>query len=113
MTPQPFLAKTFLQTRDGQRYQQFIDGLHTAVVDFESDSEDIPNDSVAKIILDRTPLVESNSVGSLYSFEKHKPVLDLDMDVLVVPSTTPGHHHLYIDQAMSWKDYSLLMCPVT
>lgn len=39
----------------------------------------------------------------------HKPVLDLDMPVKVIPSSTPGHNHLYIDKEMLWDDYELLL----
>ncbi len=35
----------------------------------------------------------------------HKVVLDLDMDALLIPSTTPGRHHLIIDHTVQWKDY--------
>lgn len=39
----------------------------------------------------------------------HKPVLDIDLPVKVVPSTTKGHFHLYIDKEMSWKKYLKLL----
>ena len=31
---------------------------------------------------------------------QHKPVIDLDLPVRLVPSGTPGHSHLYIDKGM-------------
>tara|TARA_R110002020_G_scaffold404912_1_gene614997 strand:- start:40070 stop:40462 length:393 start_codon:yes stop_codon:yes gene_type:complete len=37
--------------------------------------------------------------------EIHKLVLDIDFPVKVVPSTTEGHFHLYIDKTMSKKVY--------
>ena len=40
---------------------------------------------------------------------KHKPVLDIDMPVVVVNSSTPGHHHLFIDKEMTWDDYLKLL----
>lgn len=40
----------------------------------------------------------------------HKPVIDLDLDAKLVPSTTPGHHHLFIDKAMTWDNYVRLLC---
>ena len=40
---------------------------------------------------------------------KHKPVLDIDLPVKVVPSSTEGHFHLFIDKEMSWKDYTKLL----
>lgn len=35
----------------------------------------------------------------------HKLVLDIDFPVKVVPSTTEGHFHLYIDKKMSKEAY--------
>lgn len=35
----------------------------------------------------------------------HRPLLDLDWDSALLPSSTPGHHHLYINKAMSWDSY--------
>lgn len=47
------------------------------------------------------------------SFDKtageHRPVLDIDFPVQVIPSSTPGHFHLYIDKAMSWSKYERLL----
>lgn len=40
---------------------------------------------------------------------KHKPVLDIDLPVIAVPSSTPGHHHLFIDKEMTWEDYLKLL----
>lgn len=114
----PYLAPTYLTTPAGQRFAEFVKGLHTCEVSFSDDSEEIETDNVAKILRDHTPLHESNSIGSrvvsdtgryIGHYVAHKPVLDLDMDVLVLPSSTPGHHHLYIDHAMPWNEYSLLM----
>lgn len=39
----------------------------------------------------------------------HRPVLDIDIPIKVVPSSTPGHSHLFIDIAMSWGDYEKLL----
>jgi len=39
----------------------------------------------------------------------HKVALDIDFPIKVVPSSTPGHGHLYIDKEMSWEDYLKLM----
>lgn len=115
-------GQAYINSDAGQRYTNFVRGMHTAVVDFSDDSEQIETDNIAKILRDRVPLIEANSVGSrLISSDSHhvrspsdgidwhKPVLDLDMDVMVLPSSTRGHHHLYIDKPMPWHDYSLLL----
>lgn len=112
MTLQLTPAQKYINSDAGQRYAQFVDKLHACVVSFDDDSEQIETDNVAKILHDNVHLTEANSVGSAlnWSFgEKHKPVLDLDMDVMVVPSSTRGHHHLYIDHEMPWENYSLLL----
>lgn len=40
---------------------------------------------------------------------KHAPTLDIDMPCRLLPSSTPGHFHLYIDMEMSDKDYTKLL----
>jgi hypothetical protein len=39
----------------------------------------------------------------------HAPVLDIDVPCSLVPSSTPGHYHLFIDQPMAWKKYKHLL----
>ena len=39
----------------------------------------------------------------------HKVVIDVDLPVQVVASSTPGHFHLYIDKAMEWDTYLALL----
>ncbi|MFW6598142.1 hypothetical protein ACOCHS_06390 [Propionibacteriaceae bacterium Y2011] len=35
----------------------------------------------------------------------HYPVIDLDIPVTLIPSSTPGHSHLYIDTAVPWDKF--------
>jgi hypothetical protein len=39
----------------------------------------------------------------------HTPIIDLDMDATLVPSSTPGHHHLYIDKKLTYEQYRRLI----
>lgn len=39
----------------------------------------------------------------------HRPVLDIDVPAFLVPSSTPGHSHLYIDKPMMWDEYAKLL----
>lgn len=39
----------------------------------------------------------------------HKPVLDIDFPVTLIPSSTPGHFHLFLDREMSWDVYEKLL----
>lgn len=52
---------------------------------------------------------DANLVGSARLDGLHAPVLDVDKPVRLVPSTTTGHHHLYIDVPMSWRSYRRLL----
>ena len=39
----------------------------------------------------------------------HRPVLDLDFPAVVVPSSTAGHGHLYLDKVLTWSQYVKLL----
>lgn len=39
----------------------------------------------------------------------HRPIIDLDMSAALIPSTTPGHFHLYIDKLLTWEKYAELL----
>lgn len=52
---------------------------------------------------------EANVVGSLCQDGMHRPVIDVDHDCQLVPSSTPGHFHLYLDVPMTWEKYEKLL----
>lgn len=39
----------------------------------------------------------------------HYPCIDLDIPCYLIPSSTPGHSHLYIDHKVSWEDYKKVL----
>ena len=39
----------------------------------------------------------------------HRPVLDIDIPAALIPSSTPGHAHLYIDKPMTLTQYENLL----
>lgn len=60
------------------------------------------------------PVAEADVVSSILepdlqndplAGELHAPVIDIDLPCQLVPSSTPGHHHLYIDVAVPWDRY--------
>lgn len=59
--------------------------------------------------LSPVPVAEANVVSSLLTNGKHAPAIDLDVPAHLVPSRTPGHHHLYIDAELTWNDYLRLL----
>lgn len=47
-----------------------------------------------------------NVVSSLCSNGMHSPVLDIDFAAQLIPSSTPGHFHLYLDGIeIEWEKY--------
>lgn len=43
---------------------------------------------------------EGNLISSMVELNLHRPILDLDFPHAYVPSSTPGHGHLYIDHIL-------------
>jgi hypothetical protein len=41
--------------------------------------------------------------------EKHYLMIDLDVPAFLVPSTHPGHSHLYVEQEIPWRDLEHLL----
>lgn len=41
--------------------------------------------------------------------ELHYPALDIDFPAELVPSSTEGHFHLYLDCGMKWRTYKRLL----
>lgn len=48
-------------------------------------------------------------VGSSDDEGNHWPLIDIDFSAKLVPSSTEGHSHLYLEKAMSYDDYLLLI----
>ena len=59
------------------------------------------------------PAEEANCISSVFSegdnMRFHRPAIDLDMEAHLVPSRTPGHYHLYLDNTMYHEDYVALI----
>lgn len=54
----------------------------------------------------------ANLIGSKldgYTDGYHAPVIDIDVEVHLVPSSTPGHSHFYIEQPVTWALYVKLL----
>ena len=59
----------------------------------------------------RAPIAESDVVSSelFGDLDSHAPCIDLDVPAVLVPSSTPGHSHLYIDVPMTWEQYEAIL----
>lgn len=54
-------------------------------------------------------LITSKQERYPYGTEYHRPVLDLDFEAELVPSSTPGHYHLYLDRLLTKANYMKLL----
>jgi len=65
--------------------------------------------SAGKEVREEVPVADANLVSSLLPGGAHAPALDVDTAVHVVPSTTPGHFHLYLERPTTWRAYRRLL----
>ena len=52
---------------------------------------------------------EANLISSLCENGMHSPVIDLDVPHKVLPSSTPGHSHLYLNVEIPWWRFVALL----
>lgn len=53
---------------------------------------------------------EANLVSSqLQNSDFHMPILDFDFECELIPSSTPGHFHFYINKEISWPEYMAVL----
>lgn len=71
--------------------------------------EDLIRETSKKNNLRIVPPEDSNLVSSLTTSGMHKPIIDLDIPHVYVPSSTDGHGHLYLNVAMSHSDFETLL----
>lgn len=69
-------------------------------------TEELNDENPPAVFTVDADIITSEVVGST---DLHAPVLDLDFPVAVVPSTTPGHYHLYLDWTLSKENYFKLL----
>ncbi len=76
-------------------------------LDTRGDSED----GVDKEVREPSVRCQANLLSSLCEDGLHRPVLDFDIPARLIPSSTPGHTHLYIDLPVgcSWESYERLL----
>jgi hypothetical protein len=60
---------------------------------------------LTSLVEDRRPMEDRGP----FDEAMHKPVLDIDLPVRWIPSSTEGHGHLIIDKAMPWTQYKAFL----
>lgn len=87
--------------------------LHWLIPNLKDDGEVEDYEGDARSELEEGEIVpesEANIVSSMLVNSMHAPALDIDgIEVRVVPSTTQGNYHLYIDKQMTWEQYKRLL----
>lgn len=81
------------------------------VENLQADSEDGTFGGMADLstTLADCNVVTSRAVNNFSILEYHMPVLDLDFEARLIPSSRPDHFHLYLDRAMTWDNYVKLL----
>lgn len=89
-------------------FDEKYEGGSTRRVELDNDyikSQHIPNAITSRMMgLDghRQNVIDEDD-------EYHRPILDIDLPVMLIPSSTPDHYHLYIDAPMKWGAYKKLL----
>lgn len=83
---------------------ELIDGLTLQNVNFMADyGEDFDVSRPPVATRDEANIVSSHVPGT--DRARHKILLDLDHPAWLIPSSTEGNHHLYVDVTCDWDDY--------
>lgn len=74
----------------------------------EYDGAGEPTDDLnkAEVVTSRVDTIDSED---MILHGRHRPILDIDFPVVVLPSSTEGHHHLYLDKTLTWGQYRKLL----
>lgn len=75
---------------------------------YHADPHDLAAGLDARVEVDT--LEDANLIGSKSRYcDLHLPVLDIDFPARLVPSTTEGHFHLYLDIPLTWEKYQAVL----
>jgi len=61
--------------------------------------------------IDKLPAGHENAtaVTSELPDGMHMPVIDIDLECMLIPSTQEGHFHLYINKPMEWEKFTAIL----
>lgn len=78
--------------------------------DYDADTELVDDPADAEVVLSTSGNTGKSGKYTWMAEEPlHRPIIDLDFPAALIPSTTPGHFHLYIDKEMPWSTYQHLL----
>ena len=73
--------------------------------DYEKETDTVEPESIDEVNLIGSQIYEDDSNGDAM----HAITIDLDVPARLVPSSTEGHSHLYIDVPISWDEYDRIL----
>lgn len=82
-------------------------GKAQGVTSFDPTLErDVPDDLEGPLTAFDLEFEDGTAVSD---YNMHRPILDIDFGAALIPSSTEGHFHLYLDKPMTWKNYKRLL----
>lgn len=97
-----------MSTPDMNQLPEFVRNHQLATLGKIKEGEYV-NEAIPTERLDEAEVITSNSKAETWRGVMHRPVLDIDFPAALLPSSTPGHYHLFLDKKMSWQQYSRLL----
>lgn len=85
-------------------------GYDSATEESRYFTDDLDNAAVVtSIVQDDDAAVVGLAAHLTHGRVTHRPVIDVDLPIKVIPSSTEGHFHLYVDKPMTWEHYRHLL----
>lgn len=99
-----------MSTPDMNQLPDFVQGHQLATLGKKKEGEYV-NEAIPTERLDEAEVVTSYAGHDLPLdlAPLHRPVLDIDFPAALLPSTTPGHFHLFLDKKLTWEKYARLL----
>src|SRR5213595_1286206 len=92
---------------DITKLPEYVRNHELATISKENPDGEYENRAIPQHRIEEAEVVTSRLRDSFEEF--HRPILDIDLPMHIVPSTTPGHGHLYIDKIITWEQYQTLL----
>lgn len=61
------------------------------------------------ILVGSQAAVQPERYGWMNGKMLHYPAIDIDYEARLLPSSTPGHFHLYLDHVCTWRQYKKVL----
>jgi len=87
----------------------FMLGHMTVRTTLRGESDEMEAEPWTHQPIEKANLITSKVERYPYGIEYHRPVLDIDFEAELIPSSTPGHYHLYLNKQISKTSYMQLL----